>query len=534
MAIDRKSMRRAIVEGGRDYLVWSNQFAPLYVLNKAAYAGMEQLICMRMRKIPGVCTIYLTHGLALGECYPGLTDFDLVVLFEATDRLTFYETFRRHWGALKRFLPVSDVLLVTKSDFETWQRLGGGWDPLDEVWHWICLWGNDLRCHPLNRDTQNAAMDRLRYGLGHFQNLIQVAIKEEHISPIFAIVARRQIYKCFWASVLAMDRRYLDIPNQQERVAAWIQDHGEPEPVLELLRMYQKRFHQGPVSRVRFSAGALAYQVMNEAIARMPCAYQPLRPPLSLNEPSIPIANHREVEERAWTMSASTLEMIGDRVESIVLSSTGSVRGYALYIVLRDDLKACEVEEALVDLRAIHRVFDDPWFNEHFPAGIPILCSRTMFLARLQTGRSSLHYFHAYRRVLHGKDFYAEALQPQPDVASENLTREDMMRERLIFSLNLHQIYLGRLKPALYDFVTLYYLRMALQQETGYAPATAEEAVFHYARRFNGKYGEFLQRFMEQYRGKDLNALQRTMSNQVFAEVWPFFQQEIRIWEPSA
>jgi hypothetical protein len=197
----------------------------------------------------------------------------------------------------------------------------------------------------------------------------------------------------------------------------------------------------------------------------------------------------------------SLLEMIADEIESIVVSSTGTVRGYALYIVLRDGLTPERIASALRDIRAVHRVFDDPWFNEHFPAGVPIVCSRNMFLARLQTGRSSLHYFHFFRRVLHGSDLYADARERADRDEPSDTHQHDWERERLIYSLNLHQVYLARLKPALHDFVTFYYPRLALQRDTDSAPATAEEAVVEVAARHAGPEGQAPAAMLSEYHG---------------------------------
>jgi hypothetical protein len=186
---------------------------------------------------------------------------------------------------------------------------------------------------------------------------------------------------------------------------------------------------------------------------------------------------------------------------------------------LRDGLTSAEIADALRDIRAVHRVFDDPWFNEHFPAGIPIVCSRTMFRARLATGRSSLHYFHFLRRVLYGTDLYAEVLKSQPEASDTH--EDDWRRERLIYSLSLHQIYLARLKAALHDYVTFYYPRLALQNETDAAPATSEQAATEYSARHGDAPGQML----EQFEGRDLDFLLRKMPIGAFDQAWPMLSK---------
>jgi hypothetical protein len=172
-------------------------------------------------------------------------------------------------------------------------------------------------------------------------------------------------------------------------------------------------------------------------------------------------------------------------------------------------------------------VFDDPWFNEHFPGGLPTVFSRSMFVARLRVGRSSLQYLHKFRRVLYGSDLYGDAVAAGAGTGAEAAREDDLLRERLVYSLHLNQVYLRRLKPALFDFVTLYFPRMALQQATGCAPATAEEAVFHHARCQPGPEGEFPRRFLKAHGGKDLDAIHRTMSGDAFAEAWPLLRQPL-------
>ena len=517
-------LQRRIVERAKNYLVRSSRHDSLRYINSRIYDAMELVIRAQLGEIEGVRAIYLCHGLAAGECYPGLSDFDLAVVFDDPDVLQFYDRFRRKWGSLKRYLPIADLSLMTVKEFEIWQKIGGGWDPLDEVRHWRLLTGIELRDPHARLDTDSASMDRLQWALGHFQNLIGVTIKEEPRSPLMAIIARRQLHKCFWNATLAMHPKYMALATHRARVGAWTADHGTSGPVEALQRMYDSRFTAGPVTTLRFDVAALAWKLLDEALNAEPLVRRPLPVPVLTGNPT-PIANAAQVEERMTAYRDSLLEMISDETESIIVSSTGTVRGYALYIVLRDGLTAEQITSVLRDIRAVHRVFDDPWFNEHFPAGVPIICSRAMFLARLQTGRSSLHFFHFFRCVLHGPDLYAMAREQLSDTGARDTHSHDWERERLIYSLSLHQIYLARLKPALHDYVTFYYPRLSLQRDTDTAPATAEEAVMEFTARHPGLDGEIPTQTLAKYKGKDLDLLLRTMQISEFARVWPLLSR---------
>ncbi|HEX6575363.1 MAG TPA: nucleotidyltransferase domain-containing protein, partial [Gemmatimonadaceae bacterium] len=407
-------MPHKIVKHAKNYLVRSSRYAPLLSLNKRVYDAMELVIRSTLGSVPGVKAVYLCHGIANGEIYPGLSDFDLAVVFDDPEPPTFYDRFRRRWLSLKRVVPISDISLMTVREFEEWQHIGGGWDPLDEVRHWRLIAGTELRYPDAHLDSDHATMDRMQWSLGHFQNLMGIAIKEEPKSPLMAIIARRQLHKCFWNAVTATHGKYMKLRGHRNRIRAWMSDHPSLPEVNAIQSMYDNRFTSGAVTTLRFDVTALAWTILDDSLRNTPLVNRALPIPRASGAPE-PVVNALEVEERMSAYRDSILEMIAPQVESVILSSTGTVRGYVLYIVLRDGLTQAELADALRDIRAIHRVFDDPWFNEHFPAGIPIICSRTMFLARLQTGRSSLHYFHHFRRVLHGPDPYMESIEARSD-----------------------------------------------------------------------------------------------------------------------
>src|SRR5687768_17430797 len=180
-------LRRRLVEKTKRMLVGTNRSAPLRFAGKRAYDAMRIIITQRFGSTPGVRAVYLCHSLATGECYPGLSDFDIAIVFDDRDPLAFYERIRRRWGSLKRYFPISDLSILTVDEFAAWQKLGGGWDPLDEVRHWKLLAGEELRHETFDASSGEAAMDRMQWALGHFQNLLGVAIKEEQKSPLMAV-----------------------------------------------------------------------------------------------------------------------------------------------------------------------------------------------------------------------------------------------------------------------------------------------------------------------------------------------------------
>jgi hypothetical protein len=519
-------IERKVVRVFKNYLVKSNRQAPLFHLNCRVYWVMERIIKNQFRSVPGIVAIYLSHGLAYGELYPGRSDFDLIVVFEELDTINFYKALGQTWLLLKRFFPVNDLSIFSIQEFQQWQEIGQVWDPREELAHWRCIYGKDIRKVEWDTASEQGELDRLQYALGHFQNLMKVAIKEEKASPWFVIDARRQLYKSFCGTVLPLDQKYLTIQKQRERLTAWINDHGEFNPVKDLLKMYETRFFTGNVSTLRLSVAALALKSLNEVLKKRLRFLRALFPPKRFSGPYLPLANNIEAESRAVAISSNLIKMQEEAIESIMLSSTGSIRGYALFVILKDEVPHDQFEQFLVDLRSIYRVFDDPWFNEHFPAGIPFVCSKRTFLGHLLTANSVMSYFHAHRRILFGRDLYSHIPEMEPNADGSHLTEEDLKRERLMLSLHLHQIYLNKLKPALYDLVTCYLPRLVLKYETGCTPQTAEEAVYHYTKTRRSK-GNIPKGFMDQYAGKNVDTLKRTMSDDVFDEVWSFIQHEI-------
>lgn len=520
-------LQRNLVAKAKDLLVISSRWSLSRFAGQRIYGLMLMIIRQRLFSVEGVRTLYLCHSMAADECYPGLSDFDLVVVFEADDISDFHARMRARWGSLKRYFPINDLSILTTAEFQAWQAIGGGWDPLDEMARWKRIAGDELRQPDPDSTAEPAQLDRLGWALGHFQNLLAVALKQEQRSRFMALIARRQLHKSFWHTLLALDPRYRAERSLQRRIAAWLRDQKQPPVATAVQEMHQNQFNSGPVTRLRFDAAALAYLELDRALQSNPLLRRPLPRPSKAMTP-VPIENQQEVEERARSITASLREVIGDAIESIMLGSNGSARGYSLYVVLRDGLDASALATLLRDMRAICRVYDDLWLNEHVPGGLPTVCSRAMFVARLQTGRSGLQFLEQYRVVLLGTDVYAAVTTPlsdgEDDTASSTLTL-DRSREHLAYSMHVHQVCLARSRPALYELITFYLPRLMLQQRAGCTPATVTEAVQGYAGLSDVVQPDLPLSMYERYAGRDLDFLVQNLEWSVFDDAWPLLSQ---------
>ncbi len=524
-------LQRSLVAEARDLLIFSSRWSLTRFAGQRIYDLMLIIIRQRLFPVRGVRALYLCHSMAADECYPGLSDFDLVVVFDVANDFNgisdFHARMRARWGSLKRYFPINDLSIVTTAEFRAWQSIGGGWDPLDEMARWKRIAGEELRQHDPESTTEPAELDRLGWALGHFHNLLAVVLKQEQRSRFMALIARRQLHKSFWHTVLALDPRYRAERSLQRRIAAWLRDQNQPPVASAVQEMHQRRFTRGPVTRLRFEAAASAYLELDHALRCNPLLRRPLPRPQA-NLASVPIENQQEVEERARAITASLREVIGEAIECVMLGSNGSARGYSLYVVLRDGLDAGALASVLRDMRAICRVYDDLWLNEHVPGGIPTVCSRAMFVARLQTGRSGLQFLEQYRVVLLGMDLYAAVTTPsnegEDDAASPSRTL-DQAREQLTYSLHVHQVCLARSKPALYELITFYLPRLMLQRRVGITPATVTEAVQAYARLSDVVQPDLPLRMHARYGGRDLDFLVQNLEWSVFDEAWPLLSQ---------
>ncbi len=250
-------MRRKLVQQTKSLLISSNRNRFSRFAAVKLYDLMGLVIRNRFASVPGVRAMYLCHGLAAGECYAGLSDFDIVVVFDNPDPRTFYSKLRPRWGSLKRYFPINDLSILTVREFEEWQLTGGGWDPLEEVHHWRLMAGEELRRDRIEATAERVELDRMAWALGHFQNLLTVTIKEEQRSEHMALFARRQLYKCFWNTVHALDPEFMAIATRRKRVEKWIRNHGITGPVEQLEAMNEQRFLSGPVTTLRFEVAAL-------------------------------------------------------------------------------------------------------------------------------------------------------------------------------------------------------------------------------------------------------------------------------------
>jgi len=521
-------LQRKLVAFSKDALVLGNRWSVSRYSGKRVYDLMLRVIIRRLASVPGVRALYLCHSMVDGECYPGLSDFDLVAVFDGSDISGFHARMRARWGSLRRYFPINDLSILTADEFSAWQACGGGWDPMEEVRRWQLIAGEELRSPVFDPQMEWACQDRLGWALGHFQNLLAIVLKQEQQYRFMAIVARRQLHKSFWHTVLTnADHRHSINGDLQERIAAWTNGRPQPETVSELQEMHRHHFLAGPVTRVRFEAAALAYRLLENSLRDNPLLVRDLPRPLPAAA-SAPIENHAEVLERTRSITASLREALGDAMESVILASNGSARGYALHVVLRDGLSDATVADTLRDMRAIWRVFDDLWLNEHLPGGIPTVGSRSMFLARLQTGRSGLHFLEEHRVVLHGTDLYAEfttARKPDCEQSEAAASRFELKREQLTYSLHFHQVYMARSIPALYELVTFYLPRLMMRMRAGVTPATVTEAVRGYADLADVQLRELPLTLHARYAGRDLDYLMRELDMGIFERAWPMLQQ---------
>ena len=518
-----KDLKKDILKGCRYYLVKSNRFTPLYTVNCQVYRLLEQGIKQCYAVLPGVCSIYVAHGLALGEVYPGLSDFDLSIVFDSSEPQTFYAKLRNPWKVLQQLLPARDLLVFTKHEFDLWQRFGGGWEPLDELQHWQCLYGADLRHHHWNLSNPQAERDRLRYVLATYHRLLYAALKEEPHTPLLAITARRNLYKAFCSSVLALERQYLTMGNQLHRLTQWIADHAKENlAIQELLQMRKYQFHRGVISSLKLPVSTHAYHAIHTALENFRYSPTPLSNGIPEGEKTFPLFNLGEVEQRITGLASSIVDMLKAYLSSLMLVSNGSPVGYLLFVILKEDLTVEDVEEVLRTLHVIFRIYDDPWFNEHFPAKVPIVYSEKMFLAHLQVWPFDKNYMHVHRRILYGKDIYQELLGDHTLLTAENNLMEEILRENITVSRSLHQIYVEQLKPALYDAVTLHFPRLYVVQKMGWAPTTVEEAVWYYGKIKDSTAVNFPKVFLERYGRQRMHALDHAIPEGAFEEVWAF------------
>jgi hypothetical protein len=78
------ALRADLLRRVRRYLIHSNRYEPLYAINCGIYRALGRIVKDVYARLPGVQAIYMAHGQAIGELYPGLSDFDVAIVFDAS------------------------------------------------------------------------------------------------------------------------------------------------------------------------------------------------------------------------------------------------------------------------------------------------------------------------------------------------------------------------------------------------------------------------------------------------------------------
>ncbi len=526
MQFELKSIKRKLLRTLRAYFIKSNKFSILYFINCQIYKTIGYLIKKYYSGIPGVTSIYLVHGLTLDELYPGLSDFDLAIVYKSTpNEGIFYGKLRSRWKKIQSFVSARDLLLFTENEFELWQKFGGGWEPLDELAHWKLLYGKELRLNKPNITKQQAEKDRLKYSLSKFPSLLATVIKEEPNSPFITTTLRRNLYKNFCYSVFSTNKKYLLIRRQYSRLSQWAEENSDINGVIrELLKIRRSKFQEGNISTYRFRIGAYAYLIIDKYLENLDLSNNldlTCTPPSEMN---IPIYNLDEVEQKIKKFCSSIIGMLGNNIESIILSSNGSPMGYMLFVILKDGLNQNEVEEVFKTLHVIFRIYDDPWFNEHFPAKAPIVYSKNMFAAHMQSWPFHRNNSLKYRFVIFGKDLLVSL--PGKSKYSDDTIEEDILREKINLTRSFHQIVLEKNKAALYDFITLQYPRLNIIEKINIVPGTVDEALYYYEMN-NGHERNHPKTFFEKYGRKSVHDLAYALSETEFEEGIEFLKNKL-------
>ncbi len=445
-------------------------------------------------------TAYLAHGRAIGELFPGLSDFDLILIYDPAQNSSFVSEVRSVWNRTRQLIPVRDVSLMSRDDFNSWQQHGGGMDPLDELKHWILLSGKELRSSStLALESKVAERDRQRYAFAGYHRLLRCALKDEANIHFLTITLRRQIYKSFCSSVLPLERKYLAIQLQAERLRQWGIDSGQREIVERLLSLKKARFHTGEVSRLSFDAAAHAYRALDEA-AKLPqqfgtssrLAQGPLRP----------IFNSKEIEARARRFTNELTRQFSDRFFGGYIVGNGSPRGYVLQLVLREGLSHHEIVETMRHTHEIFRLFDDPWYNEHFPVGVPFIMSQAMWKRALELWSFYGDFWTRHPIVVFGERIL-HTMTPLDEI-----TFDDLEGERAALARYYQQTRMEASRPALFDFLTLHFPRYLSKKFEGVVPTTNEEAAAE-VERIRSPHADAIRECLEKYRTLDIDSILR-------------------------
>jgi hypothetical protein len=472
---------------------------------------LEQIVRVRFCSLKGVVSAYLVHGRATGELFPGLSDFDLILIFCPSKNPDFVRELRVVWNKVRQLLPVRDVSPMTENDFLSWQRFGSGLDPLDELPHWIHFSGKDLRiADSLNLASSVAEQDRQRYAFASYNTLLRCALKDEANINFLLIRLRRQIYKSFCSSVLNLNKDYLLIRQQKERLLKWAQECSFPKLASRLIELQKSRFFKGEVSRLSFEAAASAYMELDKsANIRQSFGCNDFE----LTESKNAIFNEQEIIVRAQRIVNEITRHLTERFRALYIVSNGSARGYALYVILHDGLTLEQISECMRHVHEIFRLFDDPWFNEHYPAAVPIICSQAMFRRSLELWSFYASYWQKHPIVLYGEDFHLE--KHAADKSDQKLI-DALEAKRSALSRYYRQTTIEASRPAFFDFVTLHLPRYLLQLQ-GLDSSTSEESIIG-IEKSNSTLAAFARNVFYTYEKHDIDAILRDLPLSLFVE----------------
>lgn len=505
-------------------MVRANRSPICYWCSRQLYRIIGWFAVRRFSSVESVLSIYLTHGIAVGELYPGLSDFDLVIVFRDTNRAEFYRELRKVWNSLRFYLPVRDVSIYTEEEFEQWQRFGGGFEPLEEVQHWKLVYGSELRIlnDTVSSDDDTAVLrrDRIRCALGYYRKLLQTTLKEERLKSFSAVNARRELFKAFCSTLFTLDPSLLRIPSQRNRLEKWIAQHPADEEPKIFDEMYRRRFFDTEISTQRFSTAAYVYDYLDSYFRDTPLVYSISALPKPNAALKAESSNHHDIVATIRPLVNTTVELIGDKIEAITLSSNGSVRGYLLFVILKEGLSQEQIRCIFQELRVAFLIHDDPWFNEHFLVDVPIVCSKATFAHQIKVVPQFGWYIEHFPCVLYG---HLPVVLESEKVELLYDANEELLREKLAVCRFTHQTYLEKLIPALYDLLTLYFPRLRLQIAGGWSPVTIEQAVAGAMDELAPDAADLSKRLLESYRDHDLYTLNCGLDEAVFWEALEHF-----------
>ena len=180
--------------------------------------------------------------------------------------------------------------------------------------------------------------------------------------------------------------------------------------------------------------------------------------------------------------------------------------------------------DQLVDFfRHLHEVFrihDDPWFNEHYPAAVPLVCSESIWQKNLELWDNYQHYWNYHPGQLLGQDPPVVGA-PATTTLTEGDQRMIVDGERAAISRFAHQVLMERSRPALFDLLTLYLPRFFLRRSFNACPSSNEEAIAWYQKFFPTEQTSISTKIFAKYRLKDIDALLREVPIELFDEVAP-------------